>query len=803
MINLFDKVSENLNSKIEDPVIKARFDNFANVGLLLVLGLIVTILLTFNLDQLPQHLSVGSVAIKDIKADQNYEIIDALSTQKLKLDASQAVRPVYDYDPLVSSKTAQKISEAFLGSRQFLIQNAAFFKGRDVLDEALEFQLRSEFQEALGGIISDDAYALFRKYRFNGPLEKALITICREMYVTPVILNKSELESVLEKGFTFREKVSEGNFAEVLKTDANDIVSLDDVMAKMEGLKTGFLRDVLHLEFLTSEHFTLLKNVSLSLLKPSLVYNAAETDARRSKATEHVNNIVIKVKRGESIVRSGDRFEPWHLTVLEGIRKAHQQSKKAFSFLGVFLFVNLVLAIVYYYASKYIRKFKPNRKDLVFLGTSLLFFLILLRVSVFMASSIKDAFPFSLSVTTLYYAIPIAGGAMLVRFILNSETALIFSIILSLFSGIFLESNLEMTVYYMISGVFAAHAIAYVDKRSSVLYCGVLTGLVNALVVYSMNLINLGMEAESVAAMPILLNALSGFLGGIFTSIIVLALTTVTEVIFNYTTDIKLLELASLSHPLLKEMIWKAPGTYHHSQLVGILSEAAAQAIGANPLFARVASYYHDIGKMKKPQYFIENQKGINPHDKLSPSMSALIIAAHVSDGIAMAKEFKLPQKITDMIPQHQGTKLIGFFYEKAKKLADPTMDKVDERDYRYEGPKPQTKEAGIIMLADTVEAAVRALPEKSPHKIQATVEKLINMHFVDEQLDECDLTLKDLHQIANAFVKILSAIYHQRIEYPENTAEGNDNNGPYPPQLSNSLSNVSPLFRKKPHEGA
>jgi hypothetical protein len=256
------------------------------------------------------------------------------------------------------------------------------------------------------------------------------------------------------------------------------------------------------------------------------------------------------------------------------------------------------------------------------------------------------------------------------------------------------------------------------------------------------------------------------FLGAFLSAVFVLALGPVYESIFNYTTDVKLLELANMSHPLMREMIVRTPGTYHHSQLVGILAEAGAQAIGVNHLLCRVASYYHDIGKMKKPEYFIENQKGYNPHDQLTPQMSAQVIAAHVSDGIELGRKHKLPERIMDMIPQHQGTKLIGYFYNKAKSLNAGV--ELREADFRYAGPKPQSREAGVIMFADTIEAAVRAMPDKEPSKIRTMVEKLINMHFIDEQLDECDLTLRDLHHVSDAFVKILVGIYHQRIEYPE-----------------------------------
>ncbi|MBL7685977.1 MAG: HDIG domain-containing protein, partial [Deltaproteobacteria bacterium] len=226
--------------------------------------------------------------------------------------------------------------------------------------------------------------------------------------------------------------------------------------------------------------------------------------------------------------------------------------------------------------------------------------------------------------------------------------------------------------------------------------------------------------------------------------------------------------------------------------LVAVLAEAAAQSIGANPILARVGAYFHDIGKMKKPLYFIENQMGgENRHNQLSPSMSALIISNHVKDGIELAEEHKLPKPIIEMIPQHQGTKLITFFYNKAKEQEQSDLHVVNEQDYRYPGPRPQSREAGILLLADGVEAAVRSLPEKNPTKIQNMVQKMINKSFAEEQLDECDLTLNDLRKIADSFSHVLIGIYHQRIEYPESKEKNTD------PMPIKKLEVVHPNFQQ------
>ena len=235
---------------------------------------------------------------------------------------------------------------------------------------------------------------------------------------------------------------------------------------------------------------------------------------------------------------------------------------------------------------------------------------------------------------------------------------------------------------------------------------------------------------------------------------------------FAYTTGIKLLELANLDRPILRKLMLEAPGTYHHSVIVASMGEAAAATIGANPLLAKVSGYYHDIGKIKKPLYFIENQAGgKNRHDKLAPSMSSLILTSHVRDGVEIAKRDKLGKAIVDIIQQHHGTSLIAYFYEKAKKLKGEGVVNVEH--FRYPGPKPQTKEAGLVLLADSVEAASRTLENPTPARIKGLVQKIINNAFLDGQLDESELTLKDLNKIAESFNKILNGIYHHRIEYP------------------------------------
>jgi len=312
-----------------------------------------------------------------------------------------------------------------------------------------------------------------------------------------------------------------------------------------------------------------------------------------------------------------------------------------------------------------------------------------------------------------------------------------------------------------IGATIGAFVVKKARRRTHLLKAGLYLGMSNFICISSLGILN-GLEL-----MVYLKEGLWGIGAGIFAAGITMVSLPVLERTLNLTTDVGLLELADLNHPLLKEMSAKAPGTYHHSLVVGNLAEAACDAIGANSLLARVGAYYHDIGKIAKAEYFSENQpKTTTSHKDLTPHMSTLIITNHVKDGVDLARKHKLPQPIIDMVEQHHGTGLIYYFYQRALER-EPDEKMIKEDGFRYPGPKPQTKEAAIILLADSVEAASRALAEPTPAHLDELVRRIINNKFIDRQLDECDLTLKEIDIISKSLVRILVGIYHARVEYP------------------------------------
>jgi hypothetical protein len=391
--------------------------------------------------------------------------------------------------------------------------------------------------------------------------------------------------------------------------------------------------------------------------------------------------------------------------------------------------------------------------------------LALARVIFFVASTVAEEIvqpPFN-NIGSYQYLIPLAVVAVLVSLLDNAQTALVASVVFSIAHGL-MTGNMQLAVFSLLSCLGAILGMNQYKQRSALMKTGVFIGGVNLVVVAAIDLLSGNYTPISNFGFDLA----CAFVGGLGVSFVVSFFLPALESLFDRTTDIKLLELSNNNIPMLRALALEAPGTYHHSVVVGSLAEAAAETIGANAVFCRTAALYHDIGKLKKVDYFVENQYGgANRHDKLSPQMSALIIASHVKEGIEMAKEMNLPPEIIDIIPQHHGTKLITYFYEKAKESRDPELGEVGEEEFRYPGPKPQTKEAGIIMIADATEAASRTLEDPSPARLKGVIRQIIDYIFLDGQLDECDLTLRDLEKISQAFLRVLMGIYHHRVNYP------------------------------------
>ena len=369
--------------------------------------------------------------------------------------------------------------------------------------------------------------------------------------------------------------------------------------------------------------------------------------------------------------------------------------------------------------------------------------------------------------------IPVAAIAMLTMLLFNSRTlAFLMAFVSSTLVTLVLHGNMGLMLTYFLGSLTGSYAVREARTRADMIIAGVVISIINVICLLLFHPdISLLVEKSFFKAELIPWAA-----NGVISSLLVAASLKIFETLFGALTNYSLLELSDFNQPLLKRMILEAPGTYHHSLVVSNLAEAAADAIGANSLLTRVGAYYHDIGKMEKPEYFTENQLvGGNKHDFIEPSMSRLVILAHVSEGMELAKKYKLNRRIIDFIPEHHGTSLMYYFYQKQVASAKEG-EFIDEAAYRYPGPKPQSRETAITMLADSCEGAIRALDEHTPQNIEETVKKVINNKFIDGQLDECPLTLKEIERIVATFTRILTAMYHGRVKYPEQKRAKNGN---------------------------
>ena len=468
--------------------------------------------------------------------------------------------------------------------------------------------------------------------------------------------------------------------------------------------------------------------------------------------------LFTRVKRGEVVVESGRRVSEKAEAIIAEMAKREGVGDRLYAYTGLTLLILLVFYLFYRDIKRYRPALTADGRKIILLAFLLMVTVIVSQFSRMLMILIADAF--GLDAATVGFALPVASGAMLVSLLLDFHLALAFSFIVSLLLGMVSSSDPFMPLYYFTTSIMAALHVIRCKKRTAVIRAGGMTALVSFVAIIGIDLYHGELLTRG------LFDLGAGFIGAAITATLVSVTLPFCEVVFDIATDIKLLELMDPNQPLLKEMVYKSPGTYHHSIVIGNLAEAAAEAINENPLLARVGAYYHDIGKSQKPEYFIENQRvHENKHDSLSPSMSSLIITSHVKEGAEMARQQNLPSVIVDIIRQHHGTSLITYFYQKARELQPLTQ--LAEQDFRYPGPRPRTKVAAIVMLADAVEAASRTLGEPSPQRIQGLTNSVITRIFLDDQLSMCDLTLKDLRDIAKSFNMILAGIYHYRIDYP------------------------------------
>ena len=679
----------------------------------ILLSFSITILIVFSSFSPKQvNLKVDEVAREDIQSKINAVVIDEKQTAELRKQAAERVQKVYQEDKYALANTTNEINSFFTTVNEILaaegehdIQLQELIESTNSLRDEANLQLHSP---------------TLAQYIINARPEDLELIRQAALSVVQNLLSKPVTEEALP-----------------------DIYQQAHAQVDSMGYSRT-ARDIIKL-------------VAINSLRPNLIYNAEATEKAIQEAVEAVQPVQKNIKAGEIIVRAGDRVTAEQISILEQLGIQRTQSYTS-TLIGAGIFVLLTFWLVI----QFLRRYYPDifKDDRLMLLIGLIFIIILLLTRFLTMIKISNNAEINALVG---YLAPVAAGSMLIAILLDNRLAHFLTLIMALYVGLLTEgSQLFYGITAFVGGTVGVFKVYRLSQTSDLAKSGLYVALANIVTI-----VTLSMIGGSFSWNAVLVGTVIGAVNGILSSILMIGALPFLESAFSITSMMKLLELSNPNHSLLRRLLLEAPGTYHHSLMVANLAEASAEAVGANPLLVRVGAYYHDIGKLKRPEYFVENQRGFdNPHEKIAPALSALIITSHVKDGLEIAREAHLPDVVVDFIAQHHGTSLTKYFYSRA--LEEDRDGSISPDSFRYEGPKPQSKEVALVMLADSVEAAIRSLQEPTEAKIKDMVKKIIKDKLNDGQLEACDLTFKDLETITQSFCTILEGIYHKRIEYPE-----------------------------------
>ncbi len=701
-------------------------------------------------------LEVGEIADRDIRATTTFQYVDQTQSQFLRDEAARAVVPVFDHDANLNAHLHYQLQTAFSVARSQVLQ----------IDEPVETaaleRLSLRFGDSLDFTLHPDDHLRLQQLRWSEEVEIASTQLLDQVMQGYIIAAKN----VLPRGVD--------NF-DVIRIFESERIErrLDDWSLIRSPEEARQLVPILATQLPKASHpdvTGVAMGIAKSALRVNFYTNSLLTENRRRDARLMVADEVILIKKGTVMLREGDPVTPDKAAKVQAMLNQQDVGYGLWgTLIALVALCSMIIISLYSFGSGFIKKFSTKTRDLEALTCLTLLVLLIGRILVEASVPVSNAVGMGMGGNALWYATPFAAGAILVRILINSETVLVWVVGTAVLMGLMMEQQALMIVYFVVSGVVAAAGIAHTRERVHMLRAGLQTGFINAAVVLLIKLTQVYLTnanpALALSEQP-LWDVGMAVIGGVGASFLALGLVPLFE-LFGFVTDFVMLELANLNHPLLRQLMLKAPGTYHHSMTMALLSEAAAESIGANALQTRIACYYHDIGKSLQPQFFIENQRGgFNPHDRLEPHQSARIIKTHVVDGAALGQQYKLPKPIMDAILMHHGTSLIKYFYIRAVEKAKPG-EKVVEADYRYQGKRPTTREAGIIFLADRVEAACRTLKDPSAEDFRSMIQDLVNGAIAEGQLVDCPLTIKEIYTIIDVFSESLVSVHHHRIEYP------------------------------------
>ncbi len=691
----------------------------------------------------------GDVARQSIIAPADITVTDTDATEKIKQDALDSVLPIFTYEPNRADEAVQSFRSAWENlTRKSENPNTNANSKANSAAKA-DVQWTGAGGAELGGV--------FAARRFSNNELDSITRVLRENAEGMIYGDQ-------DKQY-FRDEVT---LNDRLKPNQQSVIKFpESSMTALSAARNSLEEGLEQIRSLSDKEVAAFNSALAPLIQPSVVYDSVATDNAQEAMVKSVQPITISLKRSQKIVGEGDMITDKTLSQIAAIRSYSDSSRQANRFFGLLA----LISALYWIAWKYIQhRGNVSRIVLSEEKTFALFGFIALVQTALMAIFFRLAeftaaqnIKAPLNDPTLWsYAIPFAFGSLLMTLLADRRTALFTGLFLALLAGLLAPKGLEFSIYAVIISAVAVYGIGRYRSRQSVTIAGVLVGLASVAAAVAL----IGYTQQPFILNTILLAVGCGLTGGLITAAITAMFLPLCETFFGILTDVKLLELSNADLPALGQLALRAPGTNQHSHAVGQLAEEACRVVGANGLLSRIGALYHDIGKTAAPEHFVENQHGKNPHDRLKPTQSAKIIISHVTYGTKLAKEMGLPARIVDFIPQHHGTRTLHYFLKKAQAEARPD-ERISENDFRYPGPKPQFKESAIMMIADSCEAAARSLSEPTPENIRFIVTKIIDAIVADDQLDECDLTLRELTQIRESMIKSLVSIYHSRVDYP------------------------------------
>ncbi|MGH1469037.1 MAG: HD family phosphohydrolase [Bdellovibrionales bacterium] len=719
----------------------------------LAFSFVFSFLLTFELN-LNSTVKLGEVASRTIRAPFDFEVTDIGATRTSQTKAVAQVPLVLDYFPNTYEKPLEDIRGVFS------VYRARLANGKE--DEATFIKsYKKEFEDSLGVSLSERTFKWIVRKKFNESVESVVIEAL-ENWSTSYMIDKSMLNEGVSNGYALVRTIGHSGEAigEEQKLDLDNIKTLMSY-ARLDEKLTG------------GQSFSKYDKKKLAeLLKQfrvaNLSINRTVFSKRKTEAKEKVLPVVISVKQNQVILKEGSLIQDQDVLLVSEVVRLKSSLKKRSKVLILTLLLSLILIVGISLLKKRFDFSMPEAKqDFLVLFAIGTIGLIIIKVSIFLfEGALYQKFGNTLPSEVIILLSPFAMLAMLASLLLKSRQLLwLFIVYYSVGLSFLVSDKFSFLLVSLVASMAAIRAFSVCKSRKDFYLAGFVSGVIVGLFAVMVHALKIESFADiNLTSLGLVFSA--SVVGGLLSSIFAVTLVPLFETVFDIMTDLKLLELSSLSHPLLKELMVRAPGTYHHCMVVGSMVEAACNEIGVNGLQAKVMAYFHDVGKMEHAAYFIENQrKNINPHDNISPYLSKTIIIAHVKDGVEIIAKHKLGKAIMAGVKEHHGTTLISYFYKRALNRAEEGQV-VKENEFRYPGPKPQSKESAILMIADSIEAAARSIDEPSPLRIQNLIDHMVDSKFQDGQLNECNITFAELTKIKAVFYRVLVGVYHHRVDY-------------------------------------